>query len=333
MLAVLAIASALVGWFEGAYAGLLGESVAQIVSVVAFVLSAASLFPILIRDLNIWRFLPPRYDGVGRLMRYIGPDLGISNSLFWGDDNRLRIDAALFLLWAEDLLKSVEFVGANQDRQRVSAEINVEAFRGSRYGLSVSNKLERNAALAERCLPGVALLKDGANSQNSLGLAMTLPLTTHSTSTYTSGMVSDNDFNAGMLAVPGDDVGSIVFFLIAHDLRCGGESERSIAPKVLEQLLQVCLLQAVLIALGTRNQKRFLVISANSNPKLKKLFRRLQFQERSDLKSADLEDVFANYIHVKNIENARKILRRRWPDLADKIIYTPAVKSEEKSAA
>lgn len=333
-LAIASIASVLLGWFQDLYEPILGPSAANVVSVAAFGLSFLLLLPIVVRDLNIWRLMPPKYEGAGTLTKYIGSDLGLSHSMFWGDDKRLRIDAARFLMWAEPLLTASEFVGHNEDRQRVCSEINVDAFKGTRYGLSYANKLERNKALAERSLPGLVLLRDRDDGRISLGLSITLPLTNQSAQAYTSGAVSDNEFNEGMLAVPGDEVGAIVYFLIAHDRRAGGRAAPSASrAKVLEQLLHVCLLQTVLIALSAPNQRRFLVIAANSNPKLKALFRRLQMIERNDLKSADQEDVFANTVHVRNQDAARKILRRRWPELADAILYAPAERPDWDRAA
>lgn len=324
LLVVLAILSVVVAWFQDVYAPVLGETIGVSISIAAYVLSGLLLLPIIVKDLNIWRLVPPKYDGIEGVFGHISENASVRECLFFGADGRIRIDAARFLERSSALLARVDFVGGDAALQQRSAEINSQAFSGSRYGLGFENKLARNSDIAERNPVSFALLQN-ENTTATIGLASTIPLSTASVAAYVAGQVSDNDFNSEMVALPGDRIGAVVFFLIAHDRRNRiVRADESLSSKVLGDLVILSVIQTIIIALGTPSQERFLVLAANSNPKLKRLFGRLKLKERTDLVSADQEEIFGNYVYLRDLGRARRILRDRWPDIAKIIQSVPA---------
>lgn len=314
-LAVVSAYSLTIGWVST----LSNESWSIYVSSISYILSVLVLFPIILKDINIWRLFPVEYDGVESVMKYINENSEIRNNLFWGSDNRLRVDAEGLLRCALPLLDRVSFVGGDEELQKICGDINFSSFEGSRYGLSYERKLKRNKEISEKNQTTFAILFDEYRAK-TLGLSAVIPLSVTGAASYTAGQISDNDLHKEMVALPGDHIGAIVFFMIAHDKRGKDSGKKSpLSPKILGNLIEISLIQAVLSALGNPIQKRYIVLAANSNPKLKKLFLNLKLSERPDLKSADQEVVFSNQLHIRNIGAAIRLLRSNRPDILEMI--------------
>lgn len=314
ILAGFAAFSLVVGFLRAELAPAMGEEVARYVARFAFAVSFLAFLPIVIRDWSIWRLFAPRYRGLDEYLQRIDPASALGTNAFLGKDGRLRIDAAKFLEASSELMERMWFVGDDQELCRIAAEINATAFSGSRYGLSFDNKLRRNTAISSRHPLTFCLIEDHARTGVPTGLASTIPLSVTGTQTYVTGQVSDNNFNADMVAAPGEPIGSAVFFLIARyrEAKASGGLES----RIFEELVQASVVQLVLIALAAGRQESIHAIAANSSRKMVTLFERLHLSERKDFKSADQERMFNVHIRLSNLRAASALIEARFPALA-----------------
>lgn len=323
VLVSLSLLAVICGYLKDELQPLLGTDAANWFARSAFAVSFVSLIPVFVRDVNLWRFFPPAYQGLDELYGKLGDEATFKDTLFVGTDGRLRVDTFRLLTTAEPLMGRLKFVGTDDRLNHVAAKVNAEAFERSRYGTSLADKLKRNSAIAARHGATFALVADPVDANSFIGLSSVIPLSPPSAYSYLAGNISDNAFNAEMVAIPGDEIGCIVAFLIAS---AETKSERkALAAEGLEALLLASMVQMTLIAIAAGGAERHQVVAANSSKKMRKLFGRLNLIERRDFKSADQEDVFANYVYFRNQQAARAYLRTQHPGLAAQLgLATPA---------
>lgn len=293
ILAVLAVA---IGFVKDEYAVYLGQGGALWFSRAAFVVGLLSLVPIIVKDLNLWRFLPPKYHGLDPLVGRIDTEGGLEGAAFVGTDGVVRLDCRLAVEKLMPTAENIEFVGGDVALARESGRINAAAFSGTRFGLGIEDKETRNREIARKNPFTFAILKhEGAN----IGLAATIPLTEIAATLYLQGTLSDNELRAANVAQVGEPEGCIVLFLVAHDPEA--VTYKNGTPTVLRELMRVCLLQVAVLASLTPSQTRFHVVAANSNKTMQKLFKSIGLDHHAAYRSADGQDVFAADVRVRSV--------------------------------
>jgi hypothetical protein len=312
--AVLAVTGLFAGFLSDELQQALGTAPASWMSRIAFAVSALALLPILVRDMNLWRLLAPKYGGIDELLSRMNATGGIADSMFLGTDGKLRIDALRLLASSSDIIRRTSFPASSSEQHAIAAQINNSAFAGSKYQQPIERKKQRNMSISGKHAASLALISDRLDTGRIVGLAGTVALSESGMFTYISGHVSDNDLDGEMVAAPGERVGGVLFFLVARNRSAGKSS--SLDHAVLEDLIRASMVQFVLIALAIRDQSRFLVVAANSSKKMAKLFSRMHLKERKDFKSADQAIVFANDVYVKNRRAARRFLRSEFQQTA-----------------
>lgn len=306
---MLAVCGLLIGFIKDEYEIYIGASNALWFSRAAFVIGIGSLLPMMVKDLNLWRFVSPKYHGLDPLLVRLDPKDEFDGVAFFGTDGIVRLDCRLALEKLRPTADCMVFVGCDKALAEESGNINASAFSGTKFGLAAASKTQRNLAISSRNPLTFALLKQDGQS---VALASTIPLTEIASTLYLQGTLSDNDVGADSVARCGAPVGSIVLFLVAHNK--SADTYGQAGPAVLRELMRACLIQIALIASVTPSQTKFHIVAANSNPNMQKLFKGIGLFHHTAYRNADGQDVFAADIRVRHVLSEAEI--RSIPGLA-----------------
>ena len=258
-----------------------------------------------LRDAGIiramWEWIAgPDYTGFEEFLEQIGMEFSAAY-ISRKAAGRLVIDAAIMVEAHRSVIGRLRLCGSDRDAHENAALMNAKAFSGSKYQGTTGTKFKRNLAIGERCPAAIALISSPDDVALYTALSGVFPLSEYDHIPYVMGKISDNAIDASSIAALDEAAGAILFFMVANQ-PCKNRTliKRGPGLATLSDIIGACLIQALLLTRAHNGGKEMPWIAANSQPKMRRLFERLQFQERRSLDTKDNERIFTLRVEFTN---------------------------------
>ena len=280
------------------------------VVIVSAALSLVSIALLVLKQVNIWKWLPPGYSGIDGLIDRLSTDIDLKGVAFEDPRGFTVIDISQAVDRLASTFEKVTFCGCDPVLAEAGGRINATGFADSVFRGSASAKAKRNLAISCRHPAAFALI-DGLPFYR--GLSSVIPLDRFHTTRYIDGKISDNKFDATMVPAPGQDVGCIVPFLIAKAQSTPEHRNNS----VWKLLVEASICQVILIMMcAPPGQSEFDLVGANTSEKLGRLFRSLGFKVQPGLVSKDGQVMYRLRVKARRRKRGIRKLLKADPQLA-----------------